>query len=171
MLRAEQVNLVCLLQIAERKKFDIPIVQIATGRPEKRLVSFISIGEGPPVDSEDGGGFWQCVGREGAGVLSRLASWFVAQHGVVILAIIDANRGNWKHDTHPFRRGDTLRLRRGIHSDMSANSSSDEPNARPEFLKPSAEVAAKIRPLSRDVFQGLLKRASSPVLQPHPKAK
>ncbi len=54
---------------------------------------------------------------------------------------------------------------------MSGNSSSDQPHAMHE-LKPSAEVAAKMQPVSREAFHSLLNRASnSPGRKPDPKAK
>lgn len=54
---------------------------------------------------------------------------------------------------------------------MSGNSSDAKPNASHE-LKPSKEVESKMRPLTADTFNNLLKRAATqPVQRSAPKAK
>jgi len=54
---------------------------------------------------------------------------------------------------------------------MSGNSNGD-PKAQSKVFKPSAEVATKMHPVSRDSFMGLLKRAAnSPALKLAPRAK
>lgn len=53
---------------------------------------------------------------------------------------------------------------------QSGNSNGDQSEAK--LCRPSAEVAAKMQPVSRDSFMGLLKRAAnSPALKLAPKAK
>src|SRR5216683_2567341 len=59
--------------------------------------------------------------------------------------------GSIKH-TFPSQR--YTAARKGVDSDMSGDSSSDQPNAASKVLKPSAEVAAKMQPVSRDSFHG-----------------
>jgi hypothetical protein len=55
---------------------------------------------------------------------------------------------------------------------MRANSSSSEPNAQNASFKPSEEVQAKMKPLERESFFALVKRAAnSPALKSGPKAK
>jgi hypothetical protein len=55
---------------------------------------------------------------------------------------------------------------------QSGNSSGDQSDAKPRLFRPRAEVAAKMQPLSRTTFEGLLRRAATvPALQLHPKAK
>lgn len=44
---------------------------------------------------------------------------------------------------------------------MSGNSKSEQPRASNE-LKPSQEVAEKMRPISRQAFNGILQRAANP---------
>ena len=62
----------------------------------------------------------------------------------------------------PFRRSrDTLRLERGNRR-MSRQAESDQPNAKDKALKPSAEVAEKMHPVSRGAFFDLLRRAVTP---------
>jgi hypothetical protein len=47
-----------------------------------------------------------------------------------------------------------------------------EPHAVPKLFSPSAEVAAKMQPVSRNAFESLLKRAAnSPALKLAPRAK
>jgi hypothetical protein len=54
---------------------------------------------------------------------------------------------------------------------MSGNSNGD-PKAQSKIFKPTASVAAKMQPVSRDSFMGLLKRAAnSPALKLSPRAK
>lgn len=54
---------------------------------------------------------------------------------------------------------------------MSGDSSDAKPNANSK-LKPSKEVESKMRPVSANVFHGLLRRAATqPVRSPAPKAK
>ena len=53
---------------------------------------------------------------------------------------------------------------------QSGNSSGDQSGAK--LLRPSAEVEAKMQPVSRDAFHGLLRKAiTAPSLKPHPAAK
>jgi hypothetical protein len=56
---------------------------------------------------------------------------------------------------------------------MSGHSKGDEPNAKNTGFKPSKEVEEKMRPVSRESFFNLLRRAANPppVLKPSPKAK
>jgi hypothetical protein len=55
---------------------------------------------------------------------------------------------------------------------QSGNSSGDQSDAKPKLFRPSAEVAAKMHPITRDSFQGLLKRAAiQPVRSTAPKLK
>ena len=66
----------------------------------------------------------------------------------------------------PFRRRcGTLRLERD-ETLMSRQAESDQPGAK-KILKPSPEVAAKMRPLEKREFQQLLQRAvSQPAQKP-----
>jgi hypothetical protein len=55
---------------------------------------------------------------------------------------------------------------------MSGHSKSEEPNAKHQSFKPSAEVASKMQPISREAFTSLVKRAAnSPAPQSHPTKK
>jgi hypothetical protein len=55
---------------------------------------------------------------------------------------------------------------------MSGNSASKEPNASRPVFKPSAEVASKMQPISREAFTNLVRRAAnSPAPQPDPAKK
>jgi len=55
---------------------------------------------------------------------------------------------------------------------QSGNSSGDQSDAKPKLLKPSKEVEAKMQPVSRYTFNGLLQRAAnSPAPKLVPKSK
>jgi len=84
------------------------------------------------------------------------------------------NRGMWvasEVDTSTFPPRDTLRLERD-ETLVSRQAESDQPHAKNTDFKPSKEVREKMRPVSRESFTNLLRRAAnSPAQKSDPRAK